>query len=101
MEESIELTRGFLVRDPVPLMDSAGELIVLGGRLTLWIIGAPALLFSHFSAELLSIAFETILIHVDLLSLIARASRRKSRLALRTDSRIGVVTRRSRDTRSG
>jgi hypothetical protein len=89
MEESIELTRGFLVRDPVLLMDSAGELIAPGGRLTLWIIGAPALLFFHFSTEQLPVAFETILIHVDLLLLIAHASRRRSQLAFRTGSRIG------------
>jgi hypothetical protein len=72
IKEILELTRGFLFRDPVPFLDSAGELIAPTGGLTPWIIGEPAPLFFHFPAELLPVAFETILIHLDLLLLSMR-----------------------------
>jgi hypothetical protein len=70
--EILELTRGFLFRDPVPLLLFTGELIAPTGELTLWIIGEPAPLFFHFPAELLPVAFETIPIHLDLLLLSMR-----------------------------
>jgi hypothetical protein len=72
IKEILELTRGFLFRDPVPLLDSAGALIAPTGGLTLWIIGEPAPLFFHFPAELPPVAFETILIHLNLLLLSMR-----------------------------
>jgi hypothetical protein len=48
IQEILELTRGFLFRDPVPLLGSASELIAPPAELTLWIIGEPAPLFFHF-----------------------------------------------------
>jgi hypothetical protein len=63
------LTRGFLFRGSVPLLDSAGELIVPAGELALWIMGEPAPRFFHFPAELLPVAFKTFPVHVDLLLL--------------------------------
>jgi hypothetical protein len=56
IEKILELTRGFLFRDPVPLLVSAGDLIAPAGGLTLWIIGEPAPMFFHFPAKLLPIA---------------------------------------------
>lgn len=70
IQEILELTRGFLFRDSLPLLGSASELIAPPAELTLWIIGEPAPLFFHFPAELLPVAFETVPIHVDLLLLL-------------------------------
>jgi hypothetical protein len=72
IEEILELTRGFLFREPVPLLLFAGELIAPTGELTLWTLGEPAQLLFHFPAQLLPVAFETILIHLDLLLLSMR-----------------------------
>lgn len=64
--EFLELTRILFLRNPAECLDSSGALIAPAGKLTQWVIGEPAPMLFHFSAKLLAVAVETILIHVGL-----------------------------------